>query len=135
MSDGSLAQPMQARLSATFEGAGLVSITARMSSATAVWPSPSAQCRAESPWSSSSSVSALARSRAFTHASCPWPAACIRVVRPSMSCRSRLAEFCMRRSRMERWPLYAACMSAVMPRLVGKLTLAPRFSSTLANSR
>eukprot|EP00964_Phaeocystis_antarctica_P010843 scaffold5965_cov69-Phaeocystis_antarctica.AAC.2 len=35
---------------------------------------------------------------------------------------------------MERWPSYAAAMSAVTPRLVGKSTLAPRFSSSLTIS-
>ena len=36
---------------------------------------------------------------------------------------------------MERWPWIAAPMSAVMPRLDGRLTLAPRFSSSLTISR
>eukprot|EP00964_Phaeocystis_antarctica_P088515 scaffold56327_cov68-Phaeocystis_antarctica.AAC.11 len=47
----------------------------RMSSTVAVWPWYSACCRAVKPFSSSSSVLALARSRAFTHASCPLEAA------------------------------------------------------------
>ena len=36
---------------------------------------------------------------------------------------------------MERWPLIAAPMSAVQPRLVCRLTLAPRISSSLTVSR
>eukprot|EP00964_Phaeocystis_antarctica_P123802 scaffold87503_cov75-Phaeocystis_antarctica.AAC.2 len=36
---------------------------------------------------------------------------------------------------MERWPLAAAVMSAVRPRLLGRSTLAPRFSSSLAIAR
>ena len=36
---------------------------------------------------------------------------------------------------MERRPCIAACMSAVWPRLVGKSTLAPRFTSILTISR
>ena len=35
---------------------------------------------------------------------------------------------------MERWPWYAAIMSAVMPKLFCKSTLAPRISSSLAIS-
>ena len=71
----------------------------RMSSAVAVWPSDSAHCRAVRPPLLSSSVLALARSRAFTHASCPRSAAFIRAEQPSSSCRSMLAECCRRTSR------------------------------------
>eukprot|EP00964_Phaeocystis_antarctica_P072118 scaffold44064_cov70-Phaeocystis_antarctica.AAC.7 len=63
----------------------------RMSSAMAGWLWISAHHRAVRPSLSSSSVLALARSRAFTHASCPPAAASIRAVWPSMSCSSRLA--------------------------------------------
>ena len=95
----------------------------------------SAHCRAVRPPWSSSSVLALARSSACTHASCPWPAASIRAVPPSMSCRSGLAECCSRtehdgevavvRSSHERGDAEAVCRS----------TLAPRFSSSLTISR
>ena len=54
----------------------------RMSFAMAVWPLFSAHCRTVRPLLSSSSVLALARSRACTHASCPLRAASIRAVRP-----------------------------------------------------
>eukprot|EP00964_Phaeocystis_antarctica_P140631 scaffold105500_cov60-Phaeocystis_antarctica.AAC.2 len=87
-----------------------------------------------SPWSSNSSVLALACSRAFTHAICPLSAPSIRPVAPSLACRSGLAECCRTRSRMERWPPLAAPMSAVWPRLIGRSTLAPRFSSSLTIS-
>eukprot|EP00964_Phaeocystis_antarctica_P126345 scaffold90061_cov66-Phaeocystis_antarctica.AAC.11 len=76
----------------------------RMSSAMAVWPWFSAHCRAVSPSSSISSVLALARSSACTHASSPPAEAIIRAVLSSMFCRSGLAECCSRRSRMEGWP-------------------------------
>eukprot|EP00964_Phaeocystis_antarctica_P134073 scaffold98312_cov69-Phaeocystis_antarctica.AAC.1 len=49
-----------------------------------------------------SSVLASARSRACTHASCPWRAAIIRAVTPLLDCRSGLAECSRSRSRMER---------------------------------
>eukprot|EP00964_Phaeocystis_antarctica_P162598 scaffold137136_cov136-Phaeocystis_antarctica.AAC.1 len=45
-----------------------------------------------------------------------------------------LAECCSRTSRTERWPWPAAPMSAVRPRLLGRSTLAPRFSSSLTIS-
>eukprot|EP00964_Phaeocystis_antarctica_P008295 scaffold4467_cov65-Phaeocystis_antarctica.AAC.3 len=64
----------------------------RRSFAVVEWPWSSACRRAVKPRSSSSSVLALARSRACTHASCPLPAAYIRAVPPSMECRSGLAE-------------------------------------------
>eukprot|EP00964_Phaeocystis_antarctica_P126346 scaffold90061_cov66-Phaeocystis_antarctica.AAC.12 len=92
--------------------------------AVAVWPS-----------SSSSSVLALARSRACTHASCPLAAASNRAVLPLLDCRSGLAECCSRRSTTGRWPLDTAFMSVVQPALVGKSTLAPRISSSLTISR
>eukprot|EP00964_Phaeocystis_antarctica_P005035 scaffold2747_cov60-Phaeocystis_antarctica.AAC.2 len=44
----------------------------RMRATMAVWPSASAHCRAVRLFPSSSSVLALARSRAFMDASCPW---------------------------------------------------------------
>eukprot|EP00964_Phaeocystis_antarctica_P024459 scaffold13688_cov59-Phaeocystis_antarctica.AAC.4 len=106
----------------------------RMSFAVAVWPFSSAHHRAMRPSLSSSWVLALTRSRACTHASCPSPAAIIRAVKLSPDCRLGLAEWCRRKSRMERWPRYAAFMSAVVPRLPCKSTLAPRFSSTLTIS-
>eukprot|EP00964_Phaeocystis_antarctica_P072206 scaffold44129_cov61-Phaeocystis_antarctica.AAC.5 len=53
-------------------------VCCRMSSAVAMWPWSSACCRAVKPSSSSSSVLALASSRAFRHASCPRAAASIR---------------------------------------------------------
>eukprot|EP00964_Phaeocystis_antarctica_P061930 scaffold37045_cov62-Phaeocystis_antarctica.AAC.3 len=105
-----------------------------MSAAIAVWPSASAHCRALRPFSSSSSVSALARSRACTHTPCPPAAATIRPVKPLLAFRSGLAGCCSSRSRMERWPRNAASMSAVTPRPVGKSTLAPRSSSSLTIS-
>ena len=52
-----------------------------------------------------------------------------------MSCRSMLAECCSRMSTMERWPMYAAAMSAVLPMLSGRSMLAPRFSSSLNIAR
>eukprot|EP00964_Phaeocystis_antarctica_P022396 scaffold12431_cov58-Phaeocystis_antarctica.AAC.3 len=76
----------------------------RRSSAVAVWPSASASSRAVQPVLSSSSVLALARSRAFTHASCSWSAVCIRAVPPLLDCRSMLAKCCRRTSTMERRP-------------------------------
>eukprot|EP00964_Phaeocystis_antarctica_P010164 scaffold5570_cov69-Phaeocystis_antarctica.AAC.3 len=91
----------------------------RRSFAVVEWPWSSACRRAVKPRSSSSSVLALARSRACTHASCP---------------RSGLAECCSRKSTTERWPWFAAAMSAVLPRLPGKSTLAPRCSSSLTIS-
>eukprot|EP00964_Phaeocystis_antarctica_P070875 scaffold43183_cov59-Phaeocystis_antarctica.AAC.4 len=81
--------------------------------AMAVWPLATAHCSAVRPLLSSSSVLASARSRACTHASYPSPAAIIRAVWPWRFCRSGLAECCRSRSRVERWPLAAAPMSAV----------------------
>eukprot|EP00964_Phaeocystis_antarctica_P072119 scaffold44064_cov70-Phaeocystis_antarctica.AAC.8 len=81
------------------------------------------------------SVSALARSRACTHASCPWLAAIIRAVPPRELCKSGLAECCSRRCRMERWPRYAAFMSAVKLYSSSRSTLAPRSSSSVTISR
>eukprot|EP00964_Phaeocystis_antarctica_P004695 scaffold2548_cov66-Phaeocystis_antarctica.AAC.2 len=101
----------------------------------AVWPCASAHCSAERLFSPSSSVLALARSRACTHASCPLAAAIIRAVLPLLDCRSRLAECCSRTSRTERWPWHAASMSAVLPRPFCRSTLAPRFSSSPTISR
>eukprot|EP00964_Phaeocystis_antarctica_P077653 scaffold48221_cov51-Phaeocystis_antarctica.AAC.7 len=57
-------------------------VCCRMRAAIAVWPLISANCTAVSPSLSSSSVLALARSSACTHATCPCSAACIRVVWP-----------------------------------------------------
>eukprot|EP00964_Phaeocystis_antarctica_P120503 scaffold84248_cov61-Phaeocystis_antarctica.AAC.3 len=56
-------------------------------------------------------------------------------VPPRLFCRSRLAECCRRRSRMEGWPLPAQAMTGVPPRLLGKSMLAPNFSSSLTISR
>eukprot|EP00964_Phaeocystis_antarctica_P078515 scaffold48842_cov55-Phaeocystis_antarctica.AAC.2 len=107
----------------------------RMSSTMAALPLVSAHCRAVRPSSSSSSVLALARSRAFTHAFLPLRAADIRAVLPLLDCKSGSAECCSRTSRMLRWPWHAASLSAVMPKLVCRSTVAPRFSSTLTISR
>eukprot|EP00964_Phaeocystis_antarctica_P067160 scaffold40643_cov66-Phaeocystis_antarctica.AAC.5 len=76
----------------------------RMSSAMAVWPLISACCRAVWPSLSSSSVLALARSRALTHATSPSSVARNRAVLSSMPCRSGLAECCSRTSRIAMWP-------------------------------
>eukprot|EP00964_Phaeocystis_antarctica_P134526 scaffold98808_cov69-Phaeocystis_antarctica.AAC.14 len=84
----------------------------------AVRPWILACARAVRPFLSSSSVLALARSSARTHAPCPCSAAAIRAVTPRMDCRSRLAECSKRTSRMERLPQYAALMSAVVPNLL-----------------
>eukprot|EP00964_Phaeocystis_antarctica_P019346 scaffold10687_cov53-Phaeocystis_antarctica.AAC.4 len=107
----------------------------RMSSAMVVWPLSSAHCRAVWPSLSSSSVLALARSRACTHASCPPEAAAIRAVRPLLDSRSGLAECCSSTSKMERWSWITDFMSAVMPWMFRRSMLAPRFSSSLTISR
>eukprot|EP00964_Phaeocystis_antarctica_P109914 scaffold74319_cov72-Phaeocystis_antarctica.AAC.2 len=97
-------------------------VCCRMSFTVAVWPCSFASNKAVSPFLVRSSVLAPARSRACTHASCPCRAAFVRAVWP-------------RTSRTERWPWFAAAMSAVTPRPLGRSTLAPRFSSSLAISR
>eukprot|EP00964_Phaeocystis_antarctica_P096248 scaffold62591_cov58-Phaeocystis_antarctica.AAC.4 len=75
----------------------------RISSAMAVQPFISATCRAVRPCTSNSSVLALARSRAFTHVSCPLSVARVRAVVRSLSVwRSGLAECCSRTSRRSR---------------------------------
>eukprot|EP00964_Phaeocystis_antarctica_P151702 scaffold119361_cov68-Phaeocystis_antarctica.AAC.2 len=56
-------------------------------------------------------------------------------VKPQGSLWSGLAEWCRRKSRTERWPLSAAFISGVSPRLLSKSTLAPRFSSSLTITR
>eukprot|EP00964_Phaeocystis_antarctica_P045402 scaffold26128_cov71-Phaeocystis_antarctica.AAC.2 len=89
----------------------------RRSSTMAVWPLSSAHCSAVWPPWSSSSVLALARSRACTHASGPKPAAIIRAVRPFSS---RPSVFALARSRActhASCPAVAASIRAVEPTL------------------
>eukprot|EP00964_Phaeocystis_antarctica_P069949 scaffold42557_cov54-Phaeocystis_antarctica.AAC.3 len=84
ISTGSEAGELTAGSPASGEATGVAAAgcggCCRMSCAVAAWPWASAQCSAVRPPSPSSSVLALARSRACTHASCPWPAANIRAV-------------------------------------------------------
>eukprot|EP00964_Phaeocystis_antarctica_P022397 scaffold12431_cov58-Phaeocystis_antarctica.AAC.4 len=160
---GSGAGALSAGLPASGVAAGEVVAVGSGRVAVSVWPSCSAHCRAVWPSLSSSSVLALARSRASTHASFPPAAAIITAVASSMFCWSGLGLHARslpllsgrhqggsavdvlqvgvgrvlqeRRGRMERWPWSAACTSAVRPRLLGRSMLAPRFSSSLTICR
>eukprot|EP00964_Phaeocystis_antarctica_P070839 scaffold43153_cov66-Phaeocystis_antarctica.AAC.1 len=89
-----------------------------ISSATAVRPLISAHRRAVRPWLSSSSVLALARSRACTQASCSASAATVKAraaamrgVAPMSLCKSMLAPRFSSSLTISTWPLVAAACS------------------------